>query len=140
MKRYTAEALGTFAIVFAGTTAIVVNDVSQGKVTHVGISLVFGLVVMAMVYALGESSGAHLNPAVTLGFWSAGRFPLGEVGPYILSQLAGALSGSLLVRGLFMEHATLGTTMPAGPAWQSLVLETVLTALLMLVILGVATG
>lgn len=139
MKRYVSEAMGTFAIVFTGTAAIVVNDVSDGKVTHVGISLVFGLIVMAMVYALGDRSGAHLNPAVTLGFWSAGRFAGREVGPYIASQLVGALLGSLTVRLLF-EHPTLGATIPTGPAWQSLVLEILLTALLMMVILGVSSG
>src|SRR3954454_10880168 len=89
MRKYVAEGIGTFALVFAGTGAIVVNDVSGGKVTHVGVALTFGLVVMAMIYALGDTSGAHLNPAVTAGFWLSRRLPGRLVAPYVLSQLAG---------------------------------------------------
>ena len=88
MKKFMAEFLGTFALVFAGTGAIVINDVTHGTVTHVGIALTFGLIVLANVYALGEVSGAHLNPAVTLGFAAARRLAPGLVGPYILSQIA----------------------------------------------------
>jgi aquaporin Z len=135
-----AEAIGTFALVFAGTGAIVVNDFSGGAVTHVGVALTFGLVVMAMIYAVGDVSGAHLNPAVTLGFWLSRRFPGRSVGPYVLSQLAGALAASALLRIMFGARAALGATFPAGPAVQSLVMETVLTALLMFVILRVSTG
>jgi len=134
------EAIGTFALVFAGTGAIVVNDFSGGAVTHVGVALTFGLVVMAMIYAVGEVSGAHLNPAVTIGFWAAKRFPGRCVGPYVLSQLAGAFVAGALLRVMFGTRAHLGTTFPAGPAVQSLVMETVLTALLMFVILRVSTG
>lgn len=90
LRRYIAEAIGTFALVFAGTGAIVVNDVSKGAVTHVGVALTFGLIVMAMIYTLGHISGAHLNPAVTSGFWLGRRFPGRCVLPYISSQLAGA--------------------------------------------------
>jgi MIP family channel proteins len=140
MRRCLAEAIGTFGLVFAGTGAIVVNDVSGGVVTHVGIALTFGLVVMALIYALGDVSGAHLNPAVTLGFWAARRFGTREVLPYLLSQCVGGLLASLLLRTLFWEHGTLGATLPAGPWWQSFVLEIVLTAGLMFVILNVATG
>jgi len=138
MKCCLAEAIGTFALVFAGTGAIVVNDVSGGQVTHVGIALTFGLVVMAMIYAVGDISGAHLNPAVTVGFYLAGRFPGRRVAPYAASQLAGALAASGLLAALF-SHPTLGRTAPAGSEWQSFVLEGMLTALLMFVILNVST-
>jgi MIP family channel proteins len=139
MKKCGAEFIGTFALVFAGTGAIVINDVS-GVVTHVGIALTFGLVVLAMIYAVGDISGAHLNPAVTLGFFAARRLPGRTVVPYIASQLLGALAASALLRGLFLQHPTLGTTMPAGSETQSLILEIVLTAILMFVILNVSTG
>src|SRR5271166_5855229 len=114
MKKYYAEMLGTFALVFAGTGAVVINDVSGGTVTHVGIALTFGLIVLAMVYAVGDVSGAHLNPAVTLGFFVAGRFGGWWVGPYILSQVLGALLASGTLRLLFPNDATLGATFPAG--------------------------
>lgn len=138
MNRLLAETVGTFALVFAGTGAIVTNDVAGG-VTHVGIALTFGLIVMAMIYAVGNVSGAHLNPAVTIGFLIAGRFERGRVLPYIAAQLFGAMLASGLLRLLFI-HPTLGTTLPAGPWWQTFVLETVLTFLLMFTILCVATG
>ena len=140
MKKYFAEFLGTFALVFAGTGAIVINETSHDAVTHVGIALTFGLVVMAMIYALGDVSGAHLNPSVTLGFWIARRFPGRCVGPYLISQLAGALLASGSLRFLFPQNRLLGATMPAGPEMQSFVLEIILTALLMFVILNVSTG
>jgi aquaporin Z len=139
MKRYLAEAIGTFCLVFAGTGAIVINDVSGGKVTHVGIALTFGLIVMSMIYAIGHVSGAHINPAVTFGFWLSRRLPGNVVGPYILVQLIGAFAASCLVWLLF-THDTLGATHPAGSAIQSFVLETTLTAILIFVILSVVTG
>ena len=140
MRKLAAECFGTFALVFAGTGAVVVNAASGGAVTHVGVSLTFGLVVLALIYALGDVSGAHLNPAVTLGFFAARRFPGRSVLPYVLAQTAGALAASLLLRALFPADPKLGATLPAGPAWQSFVLEVVLTLFLMLVILSVSTG
>jgi aquaporin Z len=140
MRRLAAELLGTFALVFAGTGAIVINGVSGGTVSHVGIALTFGLIVLAMVYAVGDVSGAHLNPAVTLGFFAARRFEARWVVPYIASQCAGALLASLALRLMFPTSATLGATLPAGDAMQSFVLEAVLTFLLMFVILSVSTG
>jgi aquaporin Z len=140
MRKYAAEALGTFALVFAGTSAIVVDDLSGGVVTHVGVSLTFGLIVMAMICAVGDVSGAHLNPAVTLGFFIARRLPGRDVLPYVVSQCAGALVASGLVRLAFPGHTGLGTTLPAGGLGQSFLLETLLTFFLMFVILGVATG
>jgi aquaporin NIP len=139
-KKMFAEFLGTFALVFAGTGAIVINDVTGGSVSHVGVALTFGMVVLAMIYSLGDISGAHLNPAVTLGFFAAGRFKADLVLPYLLSQILGALTASALLRLLFAGHPTLGATIPAGPAWQSFVIEVVLTFFLMLVILSVSTG
>lgn len=140
MKQYLAEFLGTFALVFAGTGAIIVNEASNGAISHVGIALTFGLIVLAMIYTLGEISGAHLNPAVTLGFWAAQRFPAHAVVPYIASQSAGALAASMLLRLLFPQCLGLGATLPAGSSMQSFTLEIVLTAMLMFVILNVSTG
>src|SRR5207253_783366 len=105
MKKYGAEFIGTFALVFAGTGAIIINDVSNGAVTHVGIALTFGLIVLAMIYAVGDVSGAHLNPAVTVGFFAARRLPGKTVFPYIISQALGAVAASLLLRALFPQHS-----------------------------------
>jgi aquaporin Z len=140
MRKLAAEFFGTFALVFAGTGAIIVNESRGGAVTHVGVALTFGLVVLALIYALGDVSGAHFNPAGTLGFLASGRFRAAWVPPYLLSQCAGALAASLLLRGLFPDHPTLGATRPDGPEMQSFVLEIVLTLVLMVVILCVATG
>ncbi len=140
MRKYVAEILGTFAMVFAGTGAIVINDVTGGSVTHVGIALTFGLIVMAMIYALGDVSGAHLNPAVTLGFVVAGKLSPRCLASYIASQIIGALLASALLLCLFGNRAGLGATEPLGSAWQSFVLEAVLTGILMFVILCVSTG
>lgn len=138
-RTYFAEAVGTFALVFAGAGAIVVNDLT-GVVSHVGIALTFGLVVMAMIYAIGEVSGAHINPAVTFGFWAAGRMPGRQVAPYVGAQAAGGLAAALLLRVLFPAHQTLGATYPHGSGTQTFVLEVVLTFLLMFVILCIAVG
>lgn len=108
MRKLAAETFGTFALVFAGTGAIVVNAASDGQVTHVGVALTFGLIVLAMVYAVGDVSGAHLNPAVTAGFAVTGRFPVREVPPYVLAQCAGEFLASGVLRVLFHDHATLG--------------------------------
>jgi aquaporin Z len=140
MKKLCAEALGTFALVFAGTGAIVINQVTGGTITHVGIALTFGLVILAMIYTFGDISGAHFNPAVTLGFWLARRFPVRDVAPYIASQCVGALLASAVLRLLFPHNQLLGATMPAGSELQSFVLETILTFFLMLTILDVSTG
>lgn len=140
LKPYIAELIGTFALVFAGTGAIIVNDVSGGAVTHVGVALTFGLIVMTMIYSVGNVSGAHFNPAVTVAFWVAGRFELKKVPPYIFSQLSGAFLASALLWIMFSGHQTLGATLPVGSWQQSFVFEVVLTFLLMFVILNVSTG
>ena len=140
MKKWLSEFIGTFALVFFGTGAIIVDEISHGKITHLGISICFGLIVMAMIYAMGEKSGAHLNPAVTISFWSHGNFPAKGVAPYILSQLTGAFLASLTLKALFPISLSLGSTIPSGSNLQSFVLEFILTFFLMLVILSVATG
>lgn len=138
--RLLAEFTGTFLLVFIGAGAIVVNELFGGPISHVGVALTFGLVVASVIYALGEVSGAHINPAVTLGFWWAGRFPRRDVLPYVSCQLLGAAAASGLLLLLFQQPAVQGQTVPAGPAWQSFALETLLTFLLMLTIIAVATG
>ena len=140
MKKLAAEFIGTFALVFAGTGAIVIDGTTGGTVTHVGVALTFGLIVLAMVYTVGDISGAHLNPAVSLGFLAARCFPLRQAVPYIASQCCGALAASGVLRFLFPQNEMLGTTTPAGSAIQSFVLELILTAILMFVILSVSTG
>jgi len=140
MKKYAAETFGTFSLVFAGTGAVIINNVSGGAVTHVGIALTFGLVVLAMIYAVGDVSGAHLNPGVTIAFAVAHRLDWRLAGGYIGSQIVGAIAASLLLRLMFPRDSTLGATLPTGSEMQSFVLEMVLTLVLMFVILSVSTG
>ena len=140
MKKLLAEFLGTYALVFAGTGAIIIDEQSHGAITHAGVAMTFGLVVMSMIYAFGEVSGAHFNPGVSIAFTVARRFPLRQLGPYIASQVAGALAASLTWKLMFPGNVLLGSTMPAGGDMQSLVLEFILTFFLMLVILNVALG
>lgn len=140
LRKLLAELLGTYALVFAGTGAIVIDQVSGGAITHVGVALTFGLIVLAMIYTLGDVSGAHLNPAVSIGFVISGRFPIRELFPYVGVQIAGALLASLTLHLLFPENVLLGATIPAGSSGQSFLLEVLLTSLLMLVILNVSHG
>jgi MIP family channel proteins len=138
-RKVGAEMVGTFALVFAGCGAIMVNDVSGGSITPVGIGIVFGLVIMVMVYATGHISDAHFNPAVTLAFASSGGLPWRHVLPYIAGQLVAAIAAAGLLRFLLGPVAGLGATLPMGVASQSLVVEFVLTFFLMFVIAAVAT-
>jgi aquaporin Z len=138
--KFTAEFIGTFALVFAGTGAIIINDATSGGVTHVGVALTFGLVITAMIYTVGDVSGAHFNPAVTTAFWLAGRFPARWIAPYVISQGLGAFAASAALKLLFPADRLLGTTLPNGSATQSFVLELILTFLLMFTILNVSTG
>jgi MIP family channel proteins len=140
VRKLVAECFGTFALVFAGTGAIVVNDVSGGAITHVGVALTFGLIVLAMIYAIGDVSGCHLNPAVTFGFYWSGRIPASIVLPYALSQIGGALLASLMIRWMFPGHLTLGATLPANGATQSFCMEFITSLILMFVILNVSKG
>ncbi len=139
-NRFIAEAIGTFALVFAGCGAIVVNDLYGGMLGHVGVSMVFGLVVMAMVYATGNISGAHLNPAVTLGFYFAHRLEGSLVPSYIGSQFAGAIVAAGALRLLFPTHGTLGATLPDIALPAAFGFEVILSFILMFVILNVSTG
>lgn len=139
-RKYVAECLGTFLLVLAGTAAIVVNDLSQGAITQLGIGLVFGLAVAAVIYAVGDVSGAHINPAVTVGLWYAKRFDRKQVAPYVLSQIAGALSASAMVALAFATHPTLGATVPSGTPAQSFALEALMTWLLMLTVITLVVG
>ncbi len=134
-----AEAVGTFCLVFAGTGAIVVNAVSGGVITHLGIAFVFGAIVAALIYALGPVSGAHFNPAVTLGLWTLGKCPSERVLPFISMQLLGATLASCAVRLCFGQDADLGATLPLSGNWsQAFLVELFLTFILMLVICGSA--
>lgn len=140
MKKYVAEIIGTFSMIFCGTGAIVINQETNGSITHLGISIVFGLIVMSMIYALGTISGAHFNPAVTIAFAVAKKFKNKDVIPYITSQLFGALLASTTLHFLFPKNEFLGATLPIGLDLQAFVLEFVITFILMLVILNVAHG
>ena len=140
MRNYIAELIGTFALVFCGTGAIIIDQQSGGLVTHAGVAITFGLIVMSMIYSLGDISGAHLNPAVSIAFTVAGRFPAAKLPGYVISQLAGGLLASFILKLLFVSNILLGATMPAGAEMQSFVLELILTFFLMLVIFSVAAG
>ena len=140
MKKYIAEFIGTFALVFCGTGAIIINQETGGAISHVGIAATFGLIVMCMIYTFGEISGAQFNPAVTIAFAFADRFDKKEVLPYIGSQIAGAFLATLILKFLFPMNHNLGATLPTGSQMQSFILEVILTFLLMLVILNVSQG
>ena len=139
-NRFIAEGIGTFTLVFAGCAAIIVNDLFVNTLGHVGVSLVFGLIVMAMIYSIGNISGAHINPAVTLGFLFAGRIDKRSVLPYIGAQLLGATIAGFVLALLFPDHETLGSTLPGMPLMQTFIVEVILSFLLMFVILNVSTG
>ena len=138
---YIAEGLGTFALVFAGCGAIMIDTLSHGQVTHIGVGLVFGLIITVMIYAFGHISGAHFNPAVTLAFVLARHFPLRRLFGYWLAQLAGATLAAMCLRLLLGDVAHLGATVPEGlgGSWQSFGLEIVSTFFLMIVIMAIAT-
>ena len=140
MKNYISEFIGTFAMIFCGTGAMTINEVTGGDVTHVGIGITWGLIVMAMIYAFGEISGAHFNPAVSIAFAYAKKFSWKEVPKYIFFQVAGAFAASLLLMWLFPKSELLGATIPSVDVWRAFVLELILTFFLMVVIINVSTG
>ena len=139
-NQFFAEFMGTLCLVLAGCGAIVVNDVHGGVITHPGIALAFGLVVMVLIYSIGNISGAHMNPAVTIAFYVSGRFSGSRLVPFIIAQLLGAIAASILLRLAFLDHGTLGATLPSGSPMSAFVIEWVLSFVLMFVILNVSTG
>ncbi len=140
VRRLLAEALGTFCLVFAGTGAIVIGSITGGAIGHGGVAAAFGLVVAVMIFGVGHLSGAHMNPAVTAGFAVGRHFPVAEVAPYWAAQLMGAILASLSLRALFGLSHGLGVTQPAHVgALAALILESGLTAVLMVVVLAVTT-
>lgn len=140
MKNYISEFIGTFAMIFCGTGAMTINEVTGGDVTHVGIGITWGLIVMAMIYAFGEISGAHFNPAVSIAFAYAKKFSWKEVPKYIFFQVAGAFAASLLLMWLFPKSELLGASIPSVDIGRAFVLELLLTFFLMVVIINVSTG
>ncbi|MEO7264297.1 MAG: aquaporin [Ferruginibacter sp.] len=140
IKKYIAEFIATFALVFCGTGAVTINEITNGSISHIGVAICFGLIVMIMIHVMGDISGAHMNPAVTLVFAFNKNFPWMQVPGYFVSQLAGGFAASFLLQYLFPSSYFLGATIPSGPVIQSFVLEIVLAFFLMLVILRVATG
>jgi aquaporin NIP len=140
MKKYLAELTGTFALIFCGTGAIIIDQQTNGQVGHIGVAITFGLIVTAMIYAFGDKSGAHFNPAVTIAFSLANLFPKNQILPYIISQIVGALIASAILKLLFPTNINLGATIPTGSNLQSSVLEIVLTFILMLTILFTSQG
>jgi aquaporin Z len=135
MRAYLAEFIGTYALVFCGTGAIIINDISNGAIGHQGIAVTFGAIVMVMIYALGSVSGAHINPAVSIAFAFTERFNRRNLLPYCIAQIAGALFASFTLAYLFPTHLSLGATFPSGDWQQTFILEIILTYFLMLVIL-----
>ena len=136
-REATSEFIGTFILVFAGPGAVMVNTISDGSLSHLGVSFVFGAVVAAVIYATGHISDAHINPAVTLAFWTSGFFARRKVIPYIVAQCLGAIAASGLLLLTLGNVANLGATLPLEDNWfQSLIIETVLTFILMFVIFG----
>jgi MIP family channel proteins len=133
-----AEFIGTFALVFAGAGAIMVNA-KTGALGHVGVAISFGLVIMVMIYAVGHVSGAHFNPAVSFAFALTRHFPWRRAGVYWGAQLLGALAAAAVLRGSLGDIAHVGATLPSGTEGQSFLWEVVLTFFLMFVIMAVAT-
>jgi MIP family channel proteins len=139
-RRALAEGLAVFALVFAGCGAIISNERYDGALGDVGIALVFGLVIMAMVYSTGHLSGAHINPSVTVAFTLTRHFPVRDAVAYIPAQAAGAVAAALVLRAAWPgSPAHLGATLPSVGVWTAVLYEVVLTALLMFVIMAVAT-
>ncbi|HET9038631.1 MAG TPA: aquaporin [Gemmatimonadales bacterium] len=138
-RRLGAEAIGTFFLVLIGPGSAMVDAWSGGAVGQVGVALAFAFVVIAMIYALGHLSGAHINPAVTVAFWSARRFPAAEVIPYVAAQCVGAVAASLALRTVLGPVGSMGATLPRIPVPAAFGVEWLLSFALMFVIMAVAT-
>ncbi|MBI1259229.1 MAG: MIP family channel protein [Chloroflexi bacterium] len=138
IRRASAEFVGTYALVTAGCGAIMVNQQTQA-LGHLGVALTFGLIILAMIAAVGHISGAHFNPAVTIAFALTRHFPWRDVLFYIGGQITGAVLAALTLRLLLGDSAQLGATIPSGSLMQSFGLEILLSAVLMFVIISVAT-
>lgn len=134
MRKYVAEGIATFCLVFCGTGAIVINEVTGGTIGHLGIALSFGLIVTAMIYTFGSISGSHMNPAVSFVCFAQKEMSFAVFAKYVLFQAIGAILASVMLKVLFPSSVSLGGTIPAGSAWQSFVLEVFLAFMLMLVI------
>jgi aquaporin NIP len=140
VRAYLSETVGTFALVLCGTGAIVANEATGGAVTHVGVCITFAWIVSTMIFAFGDVSGAHFNPAVTVSFAFAKRFPWKKVAPYILFQCMGAIAASAFLHWIYPANQTLGASLPTVALSKAFALEAMLTFLLVLVILNVTTG
>jgi aquaporin NIP len=138
-RRCAAEFIGTFILIVCGCGAVIVDNDTKA-VTLPGVALVWGLTVLALAYTLGDLSGCHINPAVTVGFAVAKRFPWKEVTRYVAAQVAGAFAAAVLLKVLFPENDKHFTTLPRGVWGQAFALEVFLTWFLMLAVLGVSTG
>lgn len=139
LKKYTAEFIGTFALVFCGTGAIIVNQQTNGSLGLIGISLAFGIIVSAMIYVFGGISGSHINPSVTIALTIGKLTTKTDASLYIIAQILGAILASVLLKFMFPENLTLGATLPSGDLLQSFIIESVLTFFLMLTILGITS-
>lgn len=139
MRKYLAEFIGTFALIFCGTGAIIVNEQSNGSLGLIGIALTFGIIISAMIYVFGNISGTHINPSVTIALVVGKLISLKDATFYILAQILGAILASVILKFLFSENLTLGSTIPSGELIQSFILELILTFFLMLTILGVTS-
>lgn len=142
MKKEIGELIGTFAMIFCGCGAMTINEISGGSISHVGVAITWGLIVMTMIYAFGEISGAHFNPAVTIAFAVAKKFSWKSVPRYILFQTLGAFLAIGLLWFLFPDSQSFGHTHPADgfPAYKAFILELILSFFLMVVIINVSTG
>jgi aquaporin Z len=140
MRKYLVEFIGTFFLVFVGCGAMVINTEMNNVISHVGVAMSWGLIVMVLIYSLGDISGAHLNPAVTIAFFVSKRFKLKQVFPYVIAQSMGAIIAAISLRYLFPLNETLGASLPSGSWQQSFIFEVILTFLLMYVILNVSSG
>jgi MIP family channel proteins len=132
--------MATFGLVFIGCGAMALNQATGGRLTGLGVAAAWGVAILGMVFAFGNVSGAHMNPAITIGLWWAGRFEKKAVVPYVLAQLAGAAAGALILRGIFGAGSNLGMTVPAGAVWVSFALEALMTGTLVFAVLSEMAG